>query len=32
MSDYGKIKKNHKLCIITIKGKVILENRKDYET
>jgi hypothetical protein len=32
MSDYGKIKKNHKLGTITIKGKIILENRKDYET
>jgi hypothetical protein len=32
MPDYGKIKKNHKLCPIAIKGKVILENREDYET
>lgn len=32
MSDYGKIKKHHKLCTVTIKDKVILENRKDYVT
>ena len=32
MSDFGKIKNNHKLCTITIKDKVIFENRKDYET
>jgi hypothetical protein len=32
MSDYGKIKKNHKLCTVAVKGKVILENRADYET
>ena len=32
MSNYSKIKKNHKLCTITIKGKVILEKRKEYET
>ena len=29
MHDYGKIKKNHKLCTIAIKGKVILEHTKD---
>ena len=32
MSDYGKIKKYHKICTVTSKHKVILENRKDYET
>ena len=32
MSNYGKIKKNHKLCTITIKDKLVLENRKEYET
>jgi hypothetical protein len=32
MSDYGKIKKTHKLCTITIKDKLVLENRKEYET
>jgi hypothetical protein len=32
MQGYGKTKKHHKLCTITIKGKVILENREDYET
>lgn len=32
MRDYGKIKKNHKLCTITIKDKVILEHAEDYET
>jgi len=30
MHDYGKIKKNHKLCIIAIKDKVILEHIEDY--
>jgi hypothetical protein len=32
MPDYGKIRKNHKLCTIAIKDKVILEHTKDYET
>ena len=32
MSDYGKIKKHHKLCTVTIKDKLVLENRKDYAT
>ena len=32
MQDYGKIKKHHKLCTVAIKGKVLLENREDYET
>ncbi len=32
MHDYGKIKKNHKLCIITIKDKVLLEHETDTET
>ena len=30
MCDYGKNKKNHKLCTIAIKDKVILEHREDY--
>ncbi len=32
MRDYGEIKKHHKLCTLTIKGKSILEHRQDYET
>jgi len=32
MHDQGKIKKNHQLCTIAIKDKVILEYSKDYET
>jgi hypothetical protein len=32
MSDYGKTKKNHKLCTVAMKGKVILECGEDYET
>jgi len=32
MQDYGKTKKNHKLCTVAVKGKGILENREDYET
>ena len=32
MPDYGKTRKNHKLCTIAIKDKVILEYTKDYET
>ena len=31
MQDYGKIKKNHKLCTIAIKGEVILEHREAYD-
>ena len=31
MRDYGKTRKNHKLCTITIKGKVVLEHSQDYE-
>jgi hypothetical protein len=30
LQDYGKNKKNHKLCIIAIDDEVILEHRKDY--